>query len=39
MIPHWTFSLRITEVLVMFDMKIFLSLEIAVIPMVGPSEL
>jgi hypothetical protein len=39
MIPQLTFSLRITEVLLIFDMKIFLSVEIAVIPMVGPSQL
>ena len=39
MIPQLTFSLRITEVLLIFDMKIFLSVEIAVIPMVGPSQM
>lgn len=39
MIPQLTFSLKITEVLVMYDMKIYLSIEIAVIPMVGPSQL
>jgi hypothetical protein len=39
MIPQLTFSLRITEVLLIFDMKIFLSVEIAVIPMVGPTQL
>lgn len=38
MIPNLTFSLRITEVLIMYDMKIYLSVEVAVIPMVGPSQ-
>ncbi len=39
MIPQLTFSLRVKKVLMMFDMKIYLSVEIAVIPMVGPSQL
>lgn len=39
MIPQLTFSLKITEVLLMFDMKLFLSIEIAVVPMMAPSQL
>lgn len=39
MVPQLTFSLKITEVLLMFDMKLFLSIEIAVIPMMAPSQL
>jgi hypothetical protein len=39
MIPQLTFSLKITEILLMFDMKIYISIEIAVIPMVGASQL
>lgn len=39
MIPQLTFSLKITEVLLMFDMKIYISIEIVIVPMVGPSQL
>jgi hypothetical protein len=39
MIPQLTFSLKVKEMILMFDFKMYISLEITVIPMVGISQL
>lgn len=39
MIPQLTFSLKVTEVILMYDFKIFISIEIVIIPMINSSQL